>query len=276
MQFVNLDISTILILFLAFALGGIVKGATGAGSPIIAIPVLTIFFDAKLAVAVMAVPNLFSNVYQIKQFRNSIDSTKFSIRFAVFGALGCLAGSIFFVFTSTRLIELLVAAVTILYVTYSLTKNSNKISQNFADKLVALFGIIGGFVQGTCGVSAPIALAYLNAIGMKRNEFIFTISCFFGAMAAIQLLSLSLLNFYTTKYLLLGTISILPLTLGMPIGEILTKNFSVAAFEKLILIFLIILSIQIVLPNLTCSTRRSYFSELCKNLKKLKIKIFFP
>jgi len=50
-------------------------------------------------------------------------------------------------------------------------------------------------VQGTCGVSAPIALAYLNAIGMKRNEFIFTISCFFGAMAAIQLLSLSLLNF---------------------------------------------------------------------------------
>ncbi len=98
MQFVNLDISTILILFLAFALGGIVKGATGAGSPIIAIPVLTIFFDAKLAVAVMAVPNLFSNVYQIKQFRNSIDSTKFSIRFAVFGALGCLAGSIFFVF----------------------------------------------------------------------------------------------------------------------------------------------------------------------------------
>ena len=106
MQFINLDFSTILILFLAFALGGIVKGATGAGSPIIAIPVLTIFFDAKLAVAVMAVPNLCSNIYQIKQFRNSIDSTKFSIRFAVFGALGCLAGSIFFVFTYKKIIFL--------------------------------------------------------------------------------------------------------------------------------------------------------------------------
>ena len=67
MQLINLDFATILILFFAFALGGIVKGATGAGSPIIAIPVLTIFFDAKLAVAVMAVPNLFSNIYQIKQ-----------------------------------------------------------------------------------------------------------------------------------------------------------------------------------------------------------------
>ena len=116
MQLINLDFATVLILFFAFALGGIVKGATGAGSPIIAIPVLTIFFDAKLAVAVMAVPNLFSNIYQIKQFKKSINNTKFSIRFGVFGAIGCLAGSIFFVFTSTRLIELLVAAVTILYV----------------------------------------------------------------------------------------------------------------------------------------------------------------
>ena len=247
MQLINLDFATILILFFAFALGGIVKGATGAGSPIIAIPVLTIFFDAKLAVAVMAVPNLFSNIYQIKQFKKSIDNTNFSIRFGVFGAIGCLAGSIFFVFTSTRLIELLVAAVTILYVAFSVTKNSTKMSQNLADKLVSVFGVIGGFVQGTCGVSAPIALAYLNAIGMKRNEFIFTISCFFGAMAAIQLLSLSLLDFYTIEFLLIGIVSILPLTLGMPVGEILTKNFSVKAFEKLILLFLIVLSVQIFL-----------------------------
>ena len=247
MQLINLDFATILILFFAFALGGIVKGATGAGSPIIAIPVLTIFFDAKLAVAVMAVPNLFSNIYQIKQFKKSINNTKFSIRFGVFGAIGCLAGSIFFVFTSTRLIELLVAAVTILYVAFSVTKNSTKMSQNLADKLVSVFGVIGGFVQGTCGVSAPIALAYLNAIGMKRSEFIFTISCFFGAMAAIQLLSLSLLDFYTMEFLIIGIVSILPLTLGMPVGEMLTKNFSVNAFEKLILLFLIVLSVQIFL-----------------------------
>ena len=75
MQLINLDFATISILFFAFALGGIVKGATGAGSPIVAIPVLTIFFDAKLAVAVMAVPNLFSNIYQIKQFKKSINNT---------------------------------------------------------------------------------------------------------------------------------------------------------------------------------------------------------
>ena len=64
-------------------------------------------------------------------------------------------------------------------------------------------------------------------------------------MAAIQLLSLSLLDFYTMEFLIIGIVSILPLTLGMPVGEMLTKNFSVSAFEKLILLFLIILSVQI-------------------------------
>ena len=108
-------------------------------------------------------------------------------------------------------------------------------SQSLAKKLVSVFGIIGGFVQGTCGVSAPIALAYLNAIGMKRNEFIFTISCFLG-YGCYQLLSLSLLDFYTIEFLLIGIVSILPLTLGMPVGEILTKS-PVKAFEKLILLF---------------------------------------
>ena len=62
---INLDFQTVIIMIVAFALGGLVKGATGAGSPVIAIPVLTVFFDAKLAVAIMAVPNLFSNLVQI-------------------------------------------------------------------------------------------------------------------------------------------------------------------------------------------------------------------
>ena len=39
------------------------------------------------------------------------------------------------------------------------------------------------------------------------------------------------------EFLIIGIVSILPLTLGMPVGEILTKNFSVNAFEKLILLF---------------------------------------
>ena len=244
---INLDFQTVIIMIVAFALGGLVKGATGAGSPVIAIPVLAVFFDAKLAVAIMAVPNLFSNLVQIKQFRRSVENLTFSFKLSAFGAFGCLGGTLFFILTSTRIIELLVAIITVLYVMLSFKKNSKKLSQQIAKKLAPPIGLLGGFVQGTCGVSAPIALAFLNAIGMKRAEFIFTISCFFGAMAAIQIVSLSFFNFMTWQLFLLGLLSLAPIFLGMSFGDRLTKKISSQSFEKLILVFLILLSLQIFL-----------------------------
>lgn len=244
---INLDFQTIIIMIVAFTLGGLVKGATGAGSPVIAIPVLAVFFDAKLAVAIMAVPNLFSNLVQIKQFRRSVENLTFSFKLSAFGALGCLGGTLFFILTSTRIIELLVAIITVLYVVLSFKKNSKKLSQQIAKKLAPPIGLLGGFVQGTCGVSAPIALAFLNATGMKRVEFIFTISCFFGAMAAIQIVSLSFFNFMTWQLFLLGLLSLAPILLGMSLGDRLTKKISSQSFEKLILVFLILLSLQIFL-----------------------------
>ena len=48
----------------AFFTGGILKGATGAGAPIIAIPILTFLFDVPTAVASFTLPNLLSNLWQ--------------------------------------------------------------------------------------------------------------------------------------------------------------------------------------------------------------------
>ena len=43
---------------IAFAMGGILKGATGAGAPIIAIPVLALLYNVQFAVAVFIIPSV--------------------------------------------------------------------------------------------------------------------------------------------------------------------------------------------------------------------------
>ena len=53
-----IDLQTLIIVGLAFAIGGVIKGATGAGAPLIAVPVMTSFFDIRFAVAVFVLPNL--------------------------------------------------------------------------------------------------------------------------------------------------------------------------------------------------------------------------
>ena len=63
------DTITIIAILVAFALGGILKGATGAGAPIVTIPVIAAFYDVRIAVIIMVVPNLLTNIGQLYQFR---------------------------------------------------------------------------------------------------------------------------------------------------------------------------------------------------------------
>jgi len=226
-------------------MGGILKGATGAGSPLITIPVLAIFFDAKLAVILMCIPNLISNSAQIVQYKNSANSMFFSIKFAVAGGIGCLAGTIVLASMETGFIQFLVGTLTLGYVLVRLLKPKKQISCSLTRILTPLVGLFGGVVQGSCGISAPVALSFLNALNLKRETFIFSISCFFFSMALVQICTVYFFGLLSLTIVFLGVLSIIPQIAFMPVGNYLIKKFSAGTFDKLILLFLIILSIKI-------------------------------
>ena len=54
----------------AFYFGGVLKGATGAGAPIIAIPIISLLYDVPTAVAAFTIPNFPSNVWHSWKFRS--------------------------------------------------------------------------------------------------------------------------------------------------------------------------------------------------------------
>ncbi len=53
----------VILAIVGLALGGMLKGATGAGAPLIAVPVMAMYFDVPMAVTVFAVTNLLANVW---------------------------------------------------------------------------------------------------------------------------------------------------------------------------------------------------------------------
>ena len=57
---------------IAFIAAGILKGATGAGVPIITVPVISAFYDVRIAVVIMVIPNVLTNVHQLYIYRKSI------------------------------------------------------------------------------------------------------------------------------------------------------------------------------------------------------------
>ena len=84
--------SDILLALIGLGLGGILKGATGAGAPVIGVPVLAVIFNVPMAVAIFTVPNLLTNLWQGWQFRKHQISRRFTLIFAGAGALGAGIG----------------------------------------------------------------------------------------------------------------------------------------------------------------------------------------
>ena len=239
----------IIAILVAFSLGGILKGATGAGAPIITIPVIAAFYDVRIAVIIMVIPNLLTNIGQLYQFRKTILPKFFTLSFALGGGVGAFLGTILLVNLSIKILTLSVAFIVIVYILLKLIVPSWKLTYKKAKKLVFLMGSFGGVLQGTAGLSAPISITFLNSMKLERNQFIPTISVYFGVMSIFQMPTLYYYNFLNLEIILVSCISTLVLLSFMPIGSWIAKSVSKESFDKITLILLGFIAFRIIYLN---------------------------
>ena len=234
-----------LIIILSFIFAGILKGATGAGAPIITIPVITAFYDVRLAVVLMVVPNFLSNIQQLYYFRKSILPKFYTLSFAIGGGIGAFIGTIFLVNLSLDILSLIVGIMVIIFILFKFIVPSWKLNHKKSKSLFFPFGFCGGFFQGAAGISAPISITFLNSLKLERKTFIPTISVYFMMMSLFQAPALIHYKFLNLEIFLISLICTLILISSMPIGNKLAKSVSVETFDKIILLLLATISLKI-------------------------------
>lgn len=244
------DPYALLAIGLALALGGILKGATGAGAPVIAIPVVAAFFDVRLAVVVMLMPNLITNLLQIFVYRNALLPQKFALIFGAGGAVGAWAGSVLLAKLSLDILSLIVAAGVFAYVGLRLAKPHLKLPFPIALRLSGPIGIVGGVLQGASGISAPAAISFLNAMQLERRQFIVTISIFFVMMVFAQIPTLFAYDILTWPSVLLSIAATVPLLVFLPVGSYLARSISPKTFDHILLGMLVALAAKLVFSAL--------------------------
>ena len=246
----NFDLITIIAIFTAFALGGILKGATGAGAPIITIPVIAAFYDVRIAVIIMVIPNLLTNIGQLYQFRKTILPSFFTVSFALGGGIGAFLGTILLVSLPIKILTLSVAIIVIIYILLKIALPSWKLVYGKAKKLVFIMGAGGGVLQGSAGLSAPISITFLNSMKLERNQFIPTISVYFGVMSIFQMPTLYYYDFLNIEIIIVSIMSTIVLMCFMPLGSWIAKSISKETFDKVTLILLGFIALRIIYLNL--------------------------
>ncbi len=241
----DLDPTAYLAILLALSLGGILKGATGAGVPVIAVPVIAAFVDVRFAVMIMMMSNLLTNARQLWQFRAHRLPDGFALRFALAGAVGAGVGTAFLVMLPVDVLSGLLAGVVFAYIALRLLRPSFRLALPVARRWMLPVGLVGGVFQGAAGISAPVSVSFLNALRLERPVFIFTISAFFVAMGVVQLPALMLSGLMTLPILGLSTLALLPVVALMPVGDWLGRRLSPAVFDRVILTFLGLLALRL-------------------------------
>lgn len=240
-------IETIALVALGFLLGGIIKGATGVGAPLIAVPLLTMFYDVQTAVILFAVPNCLPNVWQSWQYRKHRLDTGFISRLAIAGGTGTLIGTILLTQLPATFLKLVLALSVYGYVIFRSINRGWFLNMPVARKIVIPVFVFAGTLQGASGISAPVSVAFINALKLERPRFISTISIYFLATSIVQLPSLFALGLMTPQYFLMSTAAVLPLVAGMPIGRLLARKLSRDHFDNVILLVLLAVATRLLI-----------------------------
>jgi uncharacterized membrane protein YfcA len=240
---------TLILISVAFGLGGVLKGATGVGAPFLAIPIMAILVDVPFAVAVFLVSNIVANAGQIWRFRAENENPKFAYGFAITGMIGAGFGTFALAAFSSSVLTTIVALVVLFYVGFRLLNPGWSLSLDAAMRAVRPLGGLGGFFQGAIGLSGPIAISFVSAVGFPRPQFIFTMSLYFFAMTLVQLpvqVGLGIMTWERAGY---GALALAPLLLGMTLGEVIGKRFSKAVFDRVIFGVLTLLALRLLAEN---------------------------
>ena len=250
-EFLAIEMTILLIGCAGIALGGIVKGATGAGAPLIGVPFVAVISDVQTAVAIFAVLNIISNGWQATTFQNQIEDRRFAWRHAIAAAVGVIPGTLLLAQLPTDVITLVMAGIVVLYVVMRLSRPDWVLSRQSGLSLALPVGFVGGLMQGAGGLSAPVTIPFFNALRLSRMDFIGTISVFFLSMAALQVPSLIAFGLLTWERAAIGILAAIPMFCGIWIGSRLARFMSRESFDRAILLLLVVIAAKLAFDALT-------------------------
>ena len=245
-----MSLESLAIILLALAAGSVVKGVTGLGLPLVAMPVLANFIGAQHAVAVMVLPGLASNTLLLaKQWRHAraVPDLPWLMATAVVGAA---IGTWGLSSLDERTLSLAIAAMIALYLVLMVVRPSARIPPHISRVASPIVGLAAGLIQGATGISGPIIGTYLFAFRLEPAAYVFAAAAAFQAMAAVQFFALIWFGVLDLERGIEGLIAVIPILVIVPLAARLTGRISRRKFEIGLAAFLVVTGARLALKGI--------------------------
>ena len=227
--------------FLALALGGLIKGALGVGTPLLTVPMMALVLPPQMAVAVMAIPVVVANLWQLFQSGSPVMAVK---RFwPAFVAI--LAGTWIGVNILASLDDRTLLIVVGVAVFVFAIMQGSRFRIELPDRLVKpagfLFGGASGLIGGISSFFGPMLITYLISVrDLDKNQFVGSISFLYVSAVVPWTAMLYFYGILDQRMIIYSTVATLPVTLGLLIGQRIRRHISDTRFRYLIIGILVV------------------------------------
>jgi uncharacterized protein len=220
-------------------LAGLLKGIIGVGMPIVTLPLLSLFINIKSAAMLLSMPLIFSNLPQ------ALEGGKTGR--CLMQLMPVMLGMIPGLFLGVRILLALDASVAkimaglVLMGVGGLTLFAPKLQIQPRLVLPAgiTFGFFGGILGGVAAMAGPLVFIFLLAKGLRGQAFTKEASLYLVVSAGLLAILLTASRQFSWLDVAVSTAAMLPVALGMYVGQHMRDKIAPETFKKLVLIAVI-------------------------------------
>lgn len=230
---------------------GSVKGVLGIGLPLVAVPVLSLVMPVPTAIAVMTLPILVSNLYQGLD-RQLVGPTLRRFWPMILTAMAtCLVSAQLLVSLDARATYLTLGVIVIAFAAFNLLGERLVVPPRLERPLGPAVGLLAGALGGLSNFFGPPIILYLVSLRLTKDAFVCAVGLSFVAAGLPLWGTLAAEGVLGAAELLASAVFILPVMLGVLLGQRLRRVVPQQTFRRVLLAVLVLMGLSLIRRGLS-------------------------
>ncbi len=234
----GLPAASLAALFAVFVFGGLVKGVTGVGLPLVLVPLATQFLDVPVAVALVSVSMVATNVVQAAEGGHTMAAVRYLWPIQLPLVAGAVIGTHLLITVDRQRLNLIIGLSFLLLALLLLAMPRLRMSAKTARWSGPFVGFGAGVLGGMSAIFGPPMIAYMVGLGVDPNTFVKHMAILALTAATTMLLVLGGSGAMSGGDFLTSAAALIPIQLGMPVGRWLRNRIKPNWFRIMVLVVL--------------------------------------
>lgn len=236
----------LLLVAVAFAVAGGIKGVVGLGLPTISAAVMASVIDLRTAVGILIIPLLVTNLWQVLQVGG------FGTLLRRFGVLnlaagvGLWAGTEILFSVDPRWMQAGLGALLVLNAGLQVLGGLPVVPRSREPVLAIPVGLVSGVIGGMTGSQGIVIAVYLASLNLTRDEYVQGVGLSFFLTGLVWAAAIAANGGITAQTLPLSAVALAVALVAMALGTRLRRHLPQARFRQAVFVVMALMGANLI------------------------------